>query len=456
MEAENNKSLSSNDIYSDGYNFLGKSGNLDSKSYFIALRKTVLNEYKQQGFCELIDRFVEKREDIDWLSFMVLVDLNNILSGGQTLCYEDYLLFPNSKKIFYWSKINRIRHPYMKCRATLIELRKLGQREHLNYINDYKNKIQQDCDKKLEEAKRQSDVNKEETHAEVGIPETKVLSENNEAEKDNGNNKKIAENLVRKYINEDRIAFKKELEDELNDELADRFQLLGSVENIHNEMCNRTDNLNAELNVILDSTENKIKEFRNEFYRHLHDWQTSLYTYELNPIAQRFIDLYRIINVDKLLEEEVIFQYLEEETQDIYLEKSNNDENKTFEDKEQSSELGEESKEDKAQSTAVQYNKVPATATLEGLKKLKKTLVTFLRQFELSLNSFEMYAYYPKEGDIFDQVWHAPMDDRDFDYSINHQIKSCTVPGIAKKVNDSNEDEVIIRAEVLCVKEDVQ
>ena len=59
-----------------------------------------------------------------------------------------------------------------------------------------------------------------------------------------------------------------------------------------------------------------------------------------------------------------------------------------------------------------------------------------------------MYVYYPKDGEVYDEVWHVIEDDAEFDASKEHRIKQCILPGIAKKVNDDSEDDVIIMATV--------
>ena len=83
---------------------------------------------------------------------------------------------------------------------------------------------------------------------------------------------------------------------------------------------------------------------------------------------------------------------------------------------------------------------------IAGLQKLNKTLTTFLRRFELSLNGLDLYVFYPNPGDEFDETWHI-LDDEDEEYEGKY-IKECIVPGIAKKANDDYGDDVLIPAVV--------
>ena len=54
--------------------------------------------------------------------------------------------------------------------------------------------------------------------------------------------------------------------------------------------------------------------------------------------------------------------------------------------------------------------------------------------------------YYPKGGDIFDELWHVP-EDEEIECS-GKVIAEFLVPGIAKKANDNHGDDVLIPAVV--------
>ena len=86
--------------------------------------------------------------------------------------------------------------------------------------------------------------------------------------------------------------------------------------------------------------------------------------------------------------------------------------------------------------------------SLEELEKLNRKLSIFLKKFESSLNGLDMYVYHPDNGEVYDEVWHMIEDDSEFDYSKEYHVKRCVLPGVAKKVNDDGEDDVIILAMV--------
>ena len=184
---------------------------------------------------------------------------------------------------------------------------------------------------------------------------------------------------------------------------------------VHTEMCDATNAVQARWIQALDDTISKMSDIKSEFYSHLHDWQVSLFPKEIKPLAERFLELYRIINVDKMLREEILLKSLSDEMSDD-LTDSRVDKNNDLE------------------------------IRIAGLQKLNKTLTTFLRRFELSLNGLDLYVFYPNPGDEFDETWHI-LDDEDEEYEGKY-IKECIVPGIAKKANDDYGDDVLIPAVV--------
>lgn len=152
--------------------------------------------------------------------------------------------------------------------------------------------------------------------------------------------------------------------------------------------------------------------FKQEFYNHLHKWQASLYPSEIKDIAQRYTELYKTINVDRLITEEALYQY-------------NNDKQNDMHDR-----------------------MTASPSTVEGLNRLNITLTKFLKKFEQSLSGFGMYVFYPKENEKFDEILHSAVEDDDYYDFDNAVIERCIVPGIIKKATDDGDDDVIIPAEV--------
>lgn len=430
-------------IYTMGYNVSGMGKGVDVKSYFKSLRDAVISEYERQGYCELVDYIIGAKESIDGVVYSAFCDATNGLNGQGVSTDGEYIPFLlwGPKRVTWndWITIRRqsgAAYNYMNVTSMIHELKKAGQKAHLQFLDAKQDEEKKNTDeqnqKAIDEARKAADGIIANARAEAG----KILAEAKmkRAESRTGANiseaaissKAVSEELVRKYIREDRLRYKKELESELNDKLSNQFEILGKVEIMHNEMCERTNSIQASWNLALSNALDEINKYKAELYKYLHDWQASLYPYELRSVAERYVELYRIINVERLLNEEILFQAFKDGTSAGNLNRPKND--------------GIVIKD-----TGVSKN-LPAPSTIEGLKKLNKTLTTFLHKFELSLNGFDMYVFYPKQGDKFDEVWHVLDDDADFSNSKDYQVESCVVPGVAKKVNDAGEDDVIIPA----------
>ena len=153
----------------------------------------------------------------------------------------------------------------------------------------------------------------------------------------------------------------------------------------------------------MDNTLEQLNAVKADFYQHLSQWQKALYPRKGKALADCYLELYRILNVEKLLREEVVFQ-------------------------------------------ADQPQAGPSPKTVEGLHKLNKTLTKFLRHFEAALDGLGLYAYFPQPGELFDEMRHTPEDEDAV--CEGKTIQFCIQPGIAKKSSDGGEDDVVIPAEV--------
>ena len=225
--------------------------------------------------------------------------------------------------------------------------------------------------------------------------------------------------MIKTYLSREREALRESLDKEFVDVLNQNRLTLGKSEEIHNDMCDQSNALQASWVKTLETTVNELTKIKEDFYSRIRSWQVSLYPHELQPLAERYIELYRILNIDKLIAEEIHRLH--------FVENNNKGEQNYM----MKSTSGEEWK---------------SSPILDGLDKLNRTLTIFLRKFEVSLNGLDMYVYYPKQGDHFDEIWHVPEDDTNFDYSKSHEVASCVLPGVAKKINDVGEDDVIIPA----------
>ena len=430
-------------IYAMGYNVSGMGKGVDARSYFKSLRDAIISEYERQGYCELVDYIIEAKESIDGVVYSAFCDATQGLNGQGVSVDGEYIpfLFWGTQNVT-WNDLISIRrkggvvYNYMNVTNVIYELKKAGQKAHSQFLRTKQDEERKNTDERnrkiIDEARKAADEIIENARTEAGkiLAEAKMKkAESRTSANISGetiSSKAAAEELVRKYIREDRLRYKKELELELNDKLSDQFEILGKVETMHNEMCERTNSIQASWNLALSNALDEMNKYKAELYKYLHDWQASLYPYELRLVAERYVELYRIINVDRLLNEEILFQAFKDGTNAGNMNHPK-DGAIVIKDAEVSKNL-------------------PAPSTIEGLKKLNKTLTTFLHKFELSLNSFDMYVFYPKQGDKFDEVWHVLDDDTDFSNSKGYQVESCVVPGVAKKVNDAGEDDVIIPA----------
>ena len=222
-----------------------------------------------------------------------------------------------------------------------------------------------------------------------------------------------ADDLIEKYIEESQRAYKVSSERELSLIVDRNRKNLSKTEEFHDKMCEKTDKMCKKTNELqvawkksISSSIDEMNAIKEEFYKHLHEWQKGLYLHEYEQIAERYTELYRIIDVDRIIADEIVSL-------------ANGDTRRMRDYEEQND-------------------------TIEKLQKINESLSIFLRKFEVSLNGLGLYVYRAEEGALFDYVWHMNVDD-----SIDcegKRIKKCVVPGIAKKVIGDGEDDVIIPA----------
>lgn len=431
-------------IYQAGY---GNSmlGRIDAKTYFTRLRDAVVEEYKIQGFCELINILIENKVHLEAIAYSSLNDANQLLSGlpkADSERYIPYIVIPGliHNQQIAWSDWSAYEHQnssiysFQNIYVVLSRTRKAGQNYHVNFLKKEQQsnvrqeetkimEVQRQAETAIEEAKRQGEiiVAEAQKQAEAMIEDAKIKADKTvagaklEAEKmkseaqanSHKNNRTdtartLSKEMVQMFLKQERDELKKSIEDDLNVALDKNRKALGQAEAIHNDLCDKTNDLQAAWVKTLSTAIEELSSIKEDFYGHLHRWQVSLYPHELRPLAERYVELYHIVNVDKLIAGELL-----------------------------------QLESDKSSSP-----------TMEGLKKLNKTLTTFLRKFELSLNGLDLYVFYPESGSRFDEVWHVLEDDSNFDDTKDYKIKGCMVPGVAKKINDSSEDDVVIQAVV--------
>lgn len=442
MTNNEEKRASALEIYQSGYqSIFGSGSKIDSKSFFIELRDAVIYEIETTGYCELVNKILEQGTGgLDIVACAALVDIkkgfedNMLTDVEKDPKYKEYV--PHLRVRLRWSKceFGRMNVSIQQVYEDVKGAREILQLHHIHTIKmerktsintDKKNiEVVEHANEQAEkiisnaevEAKRiTNDANAEairiieEAKVRAKEIDDSVTKEASEKAKDK------AEKLVSRYLTEEQKSYKLELNDEMRKFTDAYIENSNRAMTVHTEMCDATNAVQARWIQALDDTISKMSDIKSEFYSHLHDWQVSLFPKEIKPLAERFLELYRIINVDKMLREEILLKSLSDEMSDD-LTDSRVDKNNDLE------------------------------IRIADLQKLNKTLTTFLRRFELSLNGLDLYVFYPNPGDEFDETWHI-LDDEDEEYEGKY-IKECIVPGIAKKANDDYGDDVLIPAVV--------
>lgn len=442
MTNNEEKRASALEIYQSGYQSIFGSGSKnDSKSFFIELRDAVIYEIETTGYCELVNKILEQGTGgLDIVACAALVDIkkgfedNMLTDVEKDPKYKEYV--PHLRVRLRWSKceFGRMNVSIQQVYEDVKGAREILQLHHIHTIK-MERKTSINTDKKnievVEHANEQAEkiisnaeveakkiTNDANAEAIRIIEEAKVRAkeiDDSVTKEASEKAKDKAEKLVSRYLTEEQKSYKLELNDEMRKFTDAYIENSNRAMTVHTEMCDATNAVQARWIQALDDTISKMSDIKSEFYSHLHGWQVSLFPKEIKPLAERFLELYRIINVDKMLREEILLKSLSDEMSDD-LTDSRVDKNNDLE------------------------------IRIAGLQKLNKTLTTFLRRFELSLNGLDLYVFYPNPGDEFDETWHI-LDDEDEEYEGKY-IKECIVPGIAKKANDDYGDDVLIPAVV--------
>nr|WP_279078546.1 hypothetical protein [Catenibacterium mitsuokai] len=442
MTNNEEKRASALEIYQSGYqSIFGSGSKIDSKSFFIELRDAVIYEIETTGYCELVNKILEQGTGgLDIVACAALVDIkkgfedNMLTDVEKDPKYKEYV--PHLRVRLRWSKceFGRMNVSIQQVYEDVKGAREILQLHHIHTIK-MERKTSINTDKKNIEVVERANEQAEKiiSNAEVEakritndanaeairiIEEAKVRAkeiDDSVTKEASEKAKDKAEKLVSRYLTEEQKSYKLELNDKMRKFTDAYIENSNRAMTVHTEMCDATNAVQARWIQALDDTISKMSDIKSEFYSHLHDWQVSLFPKEIKPLAERFLELYRIINVDKMLREEILLKSLSDEMSDD-LTDSRVDKNNDLE------------------------------IRIAGLQKLNKTLTTFLRRFELSLNGLDLYVFYPNPGDEFDETWHI-LDDEDEEYEGKY-IKECIVPGIAKKANDDYGDDVLIPAVV--------
>lgn len=433
------------------YNMMGGYAVLESKEFFVSLREAILYELEHYGYCTLIENLLETpKSKLDAVAYAVFLDIANGYAERKLVdvkgIYRDYIPYVTIR----WSDCTTLEYQYypltQKVAEKIIAARNVARKGHHQYLRNLTESEpagrptlrpvpqpqKEEGERLLQQAKVQAEqrlsqakLEAERINQGAHVAAQSVLDDAQaEAERirqsaqnsaqnilDEANAKLQAqakgkaERLVNQYIAQQQRQFKQECDAQAAASIRESLDTARLVETLHGEMCDQTNAVQANWIKALDSTLEQLNTVKADFYQHLRGWQEALYPRSVKPLAERYLELYRILNVDKLIREEVVFQ-------------------------------------DSASPMGV----APAPSTVTGLNKLNKTLTTFLRRFETALDSLGLRVYYPTDGELFDDIWHVP-EEEDVDCHAQ-PIKTCVLPGIAKKAVDGGEDDVVIPAVV--------
>lgn len=401
---------------------------LASRDFFQELRQAICYELEHDGFCTLVDDLLEHPPSkMDVVACVVFYDLANKYPSGQLTDVKNSYCVPNLNILVSWEECNHmeyqsvpmdgeklmnirrardeVREGHLRYLKTLTEAQPTRKpqeipitpvpdpKEEERLLQEAKNQAAQIVENAKLEAER---INQSaQTAADAILAEAQAKTEDSAKER--------ADKLVQKYLAQAQREMRQACDAEMEVRLQETLRQARTLETIHGEMCDKTNTLQANWIKVLDNTLEQLNAVKTDFYQHLSQWQKALYPREVKALAECYLELYRMLNVDKLLREEVVFQADRPQTE-------------------------------------------PSPKTVEGLHKLNKTLTTFLRHFEAALDGLGLYAYYPQPGELFDEMRHTPEDEDAV--CEGKTIQFCIQPGIAKKSSDGGEDDVVIPAEV--------
>lgn len=417
--------------------------NLDGRTYFKNLRDAVIAEYRELGYCGYIDEFFEGARGIGSIIEMAVIsELYNFYRYG-TLTNTDgepfipYYMSSNNRNIPWesWPQIS-ISNVQGEVWNKLMSIRNEGRKEHKRYIEGMFSKFKglgkadgdynsadslAKANEILAKAEEEAKKIKEQAHAEASRERNGIIDEARQrytqlvseaqakAEKicAEAEQKKPAwdEEAAKERLGKHFEEYKKQVRAEQDDREKEFLKLekdtAEKTDSIHREMCEMTNAVQAEWGRKINETIEDLRAIESDFFTKLHTWQTSLYPRGLERIADNYVELYRIINIDKILQAETVFQMSQE-------------------------------------------SEKPSEATLEALEKLENKLRTHLKRYGNALNGLGMYVLFPQEGEAYDDAVHSCAEEPE-EPAI---ITKCITPAIIRRMEGDGNEDVVKRAVV--------
>ena len=223
-----------------------------------------------------------------------------------------------------------------------------------------------------------------------------------------GQAKERADWLVAQYLRDYQGALRAQWDRQLEVETGQEERAIESINNIKDDLCQATNELKVTWRNKLEESIEEMKKMQTELDMKLRKWQVALYPREFRAIADCYVQLYRILTQDQLLTRELVAR-----------------------------------EADSPQERATYHPE-----TMETLKQLNLSLTTFLKKFEKAINKLGLYAFFPEEGELYDDVLHIPFNGaiEDPDGMV---VSRCEVPGVMRQTSgELEEGEPVIRATV--------
>lgn len=300
----------------------------------------------------------------------------------------------------------------------------------LGSAKDEASRIRNDADRILTEAQREAQTIRDEAAeawAQILVQQRQLAQDRATLEDQSiqaeAEAKAKADQLIAQYLRDYQANLRNQWDQETRDELVKDVEAIRQLNDMKATLCDTTNDLKVTWRQNLENTIEGMKTILSDFESDLRSWQTSLYPRELRPIADCYVQLYRILTQDQLLTREITARAAE-------------------------AEAGENTPIPLPSEGALHSN------TMETLRQLNTSLQTFLKKFEKALNKLGLLVYTPEVGDPFDDVLHTSSDDEDDPYSM--VVSRCFVPGIVRQSNgDLDDADPVIRAVVGLKKSEV-
>lgn len=417
----------------------------NAKDYYKKLMKTVIYEYTYSGSCILVNFVMEKKIPINSFVYAGLMDAYNTMLGRSTKFDCSVTLRVHSRekeknKVYEWDKVQDIIdnnlvgfYDYDELLDFYTKLNECGRRIYSGKLNGVNNTSKFDSNSKIVTAGKTDTCKQivfgDEPNDTTGQDDKAITNTNNTISSDDKKpfeteEKKdiVTPEIIKEFLDKQRQEYQCDLNEYREETRLSAESTLGRINKLHDCMCEESNKVQVEWVQSLDKTINELNGIKADFYSHIRNWQVSLYESELEPLATCYVQLYEIVNTDKLIAEAI------------------SSVNSDFRNIRNSDEENISGNPD-----------IVSSPVIKELTKLDKRLQYILRSFESALGGLDLFVFFPEEGDSYDEIEHTIEDDTNFDRSKEYEVVKCIAPGIKKRGSDSKDD--VILSAVVSIRE---